>query len=206
MKIMEVLHESFSKSFIDVRDCPDWVKKVLSKEGLRRPVKLKVGVEVNTPSNWNEANHKILYLYNNGEVQKQSGAFTDSILSSNKKEQAVHNGIKVRFENPDQMILEVNTYPKGATLYVHPEAMNKFISQEKDDVSKDEETVLIATRMWKNTYGGQKNLRFKNAQRETGITQERWEKAKENLIKNKYLTKAGALTTKGRNIAGDKML
>lgn len=206
MRIMEVLQESLSKSFIDVRDCPDWVKVILSKEGIRKAVKLKVGEEVSTPSNWNEANMKILFFYNKGKVQQQAGAFTDSILSSNRKEQAVHEGIKLRFENPDQMILELNSYPKNATLYVHPDAMNKLLPDEKDDVTEDEEIVLVATRMWKNTYGKEKNLRFKNANRAKGITQERWDKAKENLIRNKYLTKSGAITTKGKNIARDKMM
>lgn len=204
MKVIEVLRESASISHIDVKDAPDWVRRTL--KGFRKPIKLKIGAEVSTPSNWHEANKKVLFFYNKGRVERQDGAFSDSILFSDKKERAVHDGIKVRLENADQMLLETNTYPKTATLYVHPDAMNKMISHDKDEVPKDEEIVLIATRMWKNTYGGEKNLRFKNAKRSTGITQERWDKAKENLIKNKYLTKAGALTTKGRNIAGDKML
>lgn len=67
------------------------------------------------------------------------------------------------------------------------------------ELSEDERIVLVATRSYKSSYGGQKNYRFYTARQKTGITQDRWEAAKEKLIKDKMLDKRGAITVSGRN-------
>jgi hypothetical protein len=94
----------------------------------------------------------------------------------------------------------------GITIYVNEEDMTKMI-EAPEEVSLDEEIVLEATSSLKSSYGGVKNLRFVEANRYTGISEEEWNVAKMSLIQKKFLNKAGAITPKGRNaIAGRKDL
>lgn len=74
----------------------------------------------------------------------------------------------------------------------------------KEELSTDEDAVLYFTRSLKSSYSGIKNYRFHEAQREMGITIERWEKAKAELIERKLLNKRGAITPSGRNAVGDR--
>jgi len=58
---------------------------------------------------------------------------------------------------------------------------------------------LKYTSRYKNTYGGETNIRYKEAKRETGISQDAWNTALASLKTSKLLNKAGAITTAGRN-------
>ena len=93
----------------------------------------------------------------------------------------------------------------GLTVYVNPEqlATSNLIPKPKE-VSEDEGIVLKYTSAYKNTYGGQTNLRFKEATRSTKITAERWEAAKVTLIERGLLRKNGSITPEGRNAAPDR--
>lgn len=94
----------------------------------------------------------------------------------------------------------------GITIYANEEDTVKMI-EAPEEVSLDEKIVLEATAHYKNSYAGEKNIRFKRAKSDTGISSEEWEAAKSLLIKKKFLNKAGAITPKGRNaIAGRKDL
>lgn len=74
---------------------------------------------------------------------------------------------------------------------------------QSEGTTEDERTVLLYTRRYKGSYGRNRDIRFSYANRETGITRERWEAAKASCIERKLLTKAGAITPAGRNaIAG----
>lgn len=68
-----------------------------------------------------------------------------------------------------------------------------------ETVTTQEGIVLAYTSALKNTYGGQKNIRFTSANRSEGITAEEWETAKLALIERKLLRKNGAVTPEGRN-------
>jgi hypothetical protein len=59
--------------------------------------------------------------------------------------------------------------------------------------------VLVATRHYKPSYGGVTNHRFREATRETGITQEEWDAAKVTLISRGLLKQSSAITDEGRN-------
>lgn len=74
------------------------------------------------------------------------------------------------------------------------------------DLTEDERTVLIATRSLKASYGGIKDFRFVEASRRRGITRDRWDAAKANLIARKFLNKMGAITVEGRNAVGNEQL
>jgi hypothetical protein len=86
----------------------------------------------------------------------------------------------------------------GLTLIIPPEAAPKLLPP-KDDATDDELIVLKYTRSLKNTYSGQTNIRFTEASRDGGITQERWTAAQDTLKARKLLNKSGAITPAGRN-------
>jgi len=85
----------------------------------------------------------------------------------------------------------------GLTFYVHPSDAPRLLPPTEN--LHDNEKIVLAFSRIKNTYGGQKNVRFLEARRRYGITLDRWNTARESLIAKKMLTKAGALTPEGRN-------
>jgi len=87
----------------------------------------------------------------------------------------------------------------GITIYLHPNNIAKLIPSS-EEIGKNEEIVLACTRSYKNTYAGETNLRFKEANRQHGISQAEWDTAKASLIVKKLLSKNGAITNDGRNI------
>jgi len=91
----------------------------------------------------------------------------------------------------------------GVTFYLHPDNAPEMLPEpEEGQLDRDQKIVLAATRSLKSSYGGIKNLRFVQARTETGITQDRWDAAKQHLIDHGYLNRAGALTPKGKNAIG----
>lgn len=89
-----------------------------------------------------------------------------------------------------------------ARIVCHPDDLEKF-APESEEVSQDEKIVLYATRSLKSSYGGISNYRFHEASSATGITEDRWERAKATLIDRKLLNKRGAITPDGRNCIAD---
>jgi len=90
----------------------------------------------------------------------------------------------------------------GITIYANTGDLAPMLP-EKAEITEDERVVLSYTRSYKSSYAGIKNYRFHEAEQHTGITLERWEKAKTSLITRKLLNKAGAITPAGRNALGD---
>lgn len=68
-----------------------------------------------------------------------------------------------------------------------------------EKLTEPEGLVLAYTSALKNTYGGEKNIRFSHANREHGITAEEWSTAQTALIGRKLLRKNGSITPEGRN-------
>ena len=88
----------------------------------------------------------------------------------------------------------------GIILHVNPATLGRLLpSIQSAEVSHDEKIVLTATRTLRSSYGGVKNLRFVEAKRETGITLERWEAAKQACIDKGLLDTRGAITSAGKN-------
>ena len=92
----------------------------------------------------------------------------------------------------------------GITVYLHPESeyLPKFLPAEKSILTREEKIVLAAIRTYKSSYAGVSNYRYHAAHRETGISLTAYEGAKSRLIEAGYLTRAGAITLKGRNTIG----
>lgn len=87
----------------------------------------------------------------------------------------------------------------GLTIYLHPSRVAKLLP-ERPELTRDQEIVLAAT------CGLKSFARFYEANYHTGITQERYDAAKSELIGLGYLSKRGAATTAGRNARPDKDL
>lgn len=94
----------------------------------------------------------------------------------------------------------------GLTLHLRPENMAKLLpAGDGNELTDDEKIVLIATRSYKNTYAGRTNVRFIEAQRETGVSQQAYEDAKSLLFMRGYLKRHGKsykITNEGRNAIG----
>jgi hypothetical protein len=89
----------------------------------------------------------------------------------------------------------------GITIYVNQENMSKMLPQGQE-ISWAEKVVLSATRSLKSSYGGVKDYRFQEALRNTGITKQEWDIAKQSLIQKRMLNAAGAITNDGKNAIG----
>jgi hypothetical protein len=88
----------------------------------------------------------------------------------------------------------------GITLYLHPDNVSKLLpANANDGPTENEKLVLKYTQSLKNTYGGETNIRFTEAQKNHNISKENWEVAKASCIKKGWLTKAGAITNDGKN-------
>lgn len=90
-------------------------------------------------------------------------------------------------------------YPgtKGSTAKGANESLDEGAGADYWDVwsrwSPDERIVFSATVELKAGYGGNKNYRYDEAKRATGITQEQWDTARESLIKRGVFNKAGSV-------------
>lgn len=111
------------------------------------------------------------------------------------------------FKIPDGFVVVVLVNWRLDYIEIHSPAANitPMLTQEIA-LTEDERTVLIATRSRKSSYAGISNYRFIEAKRARGITLDRWEKAKGDLIAKKLLNKAGAITVEGRNAVGMEQL
>ncbi len=90
---------------------------------------------------------------------------------------------------------------KYVTVYVHPSNLAPLLTKQPE-LSPAELACLHATRSLKNTYGGEKELRFQHCQRQGSIkTWDEWTVVRDELIRKGFLTKLGALTTAGKNVA-----
>jgi hypothetical protein len=95
----------------------------------------------------------------------------------------------------------------GLTFYIHPDNAAAMFPAPAVELTCDERLVLLATRMFKSSYGGQD--RYQMAERDYACkalldgaaypTRAAWDAAKASLIERKLLNKAGAITPAGRN-------
>lgn len=91
----------------------------------------------------------------------------------------------------------------GITIHVRPENLARLLPGSDEELTDNEKIVLVATRAYKNSYAGETNCRFKEAKRETGISEAEFESAKEKLFEKGLLKKHGKsymITNNGRNM------
>ena len=90
----------------------------------------------------------------------------------------------------------------GLIIHVNEDESIKLFDNPPDELSLNKRIVLYATKSLKSSYGGIKNFRFYEAKQSTGINLNDWNIAKQELINDKLLNKAGAITNLGRNAIG----
>jgi len=92
----------------------------------------------------------------------------------------------------------------GITIYARAEDLAPLLP-EKHNLTLEERIVLAATRAYKNSYGGETNLRYKESYRAGfEISFEEWQRIQDTLRAKKLLNKAGAITPTGRNAIGSE--
>jgi hypothetical protein len=82
----------------------------------------------------------------------------------------------------------------GLTIYINPVNAAQLIPTTVE-LTVAEREVLIATRRYKSSYGGQDRYQMCG----TTMSRDEWNRTKESLIERGFLNRAGALTTNGRN-------
>jgi len=112
-----------------------------------------------------------------------------------------HNPSHLEFL-PPRILLVKHCYfcgkDMGITIYANESDITKMLPAPAD-VSENEKIVLKYTAHLKNTYGGETNIRFREANREKGITQDEWNAAQNSCIAKGLLRKNGSITPDGRN-------
>jgi len=89
----------------------------------------------------------------------------------------------------------------GITIYVNPSDIDPLLTyNDTPEITEHQKIVLEYTASLKSSYAKIKNLRFYVANKDKKITLEQWNKAKEELIENKFLNKNGAINAHGRNL------
>ena len=79
----------------------------------------------------------------------------------------------------------------GYRFFVNPLDRWHFIKEDIEEIvlSNEEITVLISTKMFKNSYAGKSNIRFVEASITNGISLNDWNISKASLIEKKFLNR-----------------
>ncbi|MCP4262798.1 MAG: hypothetical protein GY774_35615 [Planctomycetes bacterium] len=103
---------------------------------------------------------------------------------------------------PERILLVMRSYfcgkDSGITIYANECDLAKMLPAPSD-ITDHERIVLKYTSALKNTYAGQKHVRFKEANRETGISRDQWIEAQITGITKGLLRKNRSITPDGRN-------
>lgn len=192
--LSEVLSESSMS--IAIKDAPNWVKKILKNMKMRKDIEVTVGVDHSIPGTWHDNNLVTLYFYKNGKVQEQEGSYGGQNPYTSREKNIVNKGFKIKLSSLDEMLLRTNTYPKTATLYVHPDAMVKMLPEPATDLTALEKAVLFVTRSLKS-------FARKEEADSYGISGRDYDSAKKSLIEKGLLKKNGSITPNGKNAISD---
>ena len=111
-------------------------------------------------------------------------------------------------EIPSGFLVVVRQY-SGVNQYIYIYSLGNAITPsltKEETLTRNEMIVLVTTRSYKSSYGGESNYRFKEANRQTLITLQEWEETKQSLISKGLLNRAGAITISGKNVVGNTQL
>ena len=196
-RIDRILIDEGATKYVSPRDLPDWVRRILKDKGIGKDVEVEISDNVRTSGNWHDANVMDIFLYDKGKIANQHAIGGLSVNDTGREAQ-VKRGFETRLSK-DKMILITNTYPKGAKLYVHPDAFIKALEEPKQQLSNDEYMVLVITKGLKSSYMG-RPLR-KDTAEEYKID---YDMVKNQLISKGLLNRNGAINKHGRNAILDK--
>lgn len=90
---------------------------------------------------------------------------------------------------------------KSVEVYLHPSNITPQI-EDRAELTANQLAILYCMRAYKNTYGGETDLRRKEAGRAGyRLSPEEWAKEQSILQEAGFLDRRGSLTTKGKNAA-----
>jgi len=192
MRLANYLNESVM--WIAQRDLPNWVRPILKDHGYGKDVKIVVAEEADVPSKSFEYSVRTIYFYEKGKVGSVSG--TGSIHPLDNKASAIaKNDFKVAL-NRDRMVLTIDTHPKLAELFVHPDAMGGILPAPNDsELSNEELLCLLITRALKSSYRREEAKRY-------GIN---YDKMVLSLKAKGLVTTNGAINKEGKNLLIDRV-
>jgi hypothetical protein len=91
----------------------------------------------------------------------------------------------------------------GIEIHANTSDMAPLLPTDKPVLTENEKIVLNFTAHYKNSYGGETNIRFKYAHRTHKISRDDWLYASACLKQERLLTETGAITNRGRNALSD---
>jgi hypothetical protein len=187
MKLKKYLKES--TLYVEIKNLPDWAKDILKKEGIRKAVHTKAGITHNIGHNWHDSNCMDIILWKDNKIKSVSYCGGPAI---NDRPDILQwkNGVDVSLKN-GEMIMVINSYPKGASLYVHPDDIKPLLDAPttSSDMSPGEIFSLYLTRSMTSSYR-------KGAAASAGVDYD----GSIKLLKSKKLVSGGGgITTQGKN-------
>lgn len=187
MRLKQYLKESILH--VDIKNLPDWAKEILKKEGIRKAVETKAGVTHNIGSNWHDSNCMDIHFWRDNKVKTISYCGGPAINDRPEIAQ-LKNGMNITLKH-GEMIMIVNSYPKLAELYVHPDDVKPLLDAPttSSDMSADEVFSLYITNSLKSNYRVDTAMNY-------GVD---FFSAVKLLKSKKMLSSNGAITTQGKN-------
>lgn len=191
--------------WVKPKEAPEWAQKIIQESG-KRPVSIAVhvGNEPYIPGSLCDHHRVLLFPFDGIDVGIAKGTYGGMNPWSNVLENTVNRGFQTHFRTPLQGVLRNEHVSWDLYLPIgHPMVTRRLKSG--DDPTWEERVVLHATG-YKNSYGGEKNVRFTEARRGTGISQEAYDKAKTSCQAKGWLDKRGAITAVGKTVRGDRYI
>lgn len=187
MKLKQYLKES--TLYVETKNLPDWAKNILKKEGIRKPVSTKAGITHNIGHNWHDSNCMDIILWKDNKIKSVSYCGGPAI---NDRPDILQwkNGVDVSLKN-GEMIMVISSYPKGASLYVHPDDIKPLLDAPttSSDMTPGEIFSLYITRSLKSAAR-------KHSAAAVNVDYDGCVK----LLKSKNLvSNGGGITTQGKN-------
>lgn len=186
MRFIEYINEQ--KMFVKPNDLPQWVKDKLKYHSYRKDIEVIIDENADVDPVVHDANVKTIYLYDKGNI-KEITLIGGVHINDNDKDFKLKRGFKHTLTR-EQMILVVNSFPKTAFLYVHPQSMNTILPQNNNELSKEELLFLAITK-------GLKSFARKQECNDYGVE---YDSLKNVLINKGYLNKNGSINTLGKNM------
>ena len=175
------------KIFVQRKDLPIWVINKLKEHSFAKDIEVRVGEVADVAPVVHDANVKTVYLYDNNKIKEYS-LIGGQAINDNDRDFKLKKGYKHNLTK-NQMILVINSFPKSAFLYVHPQSMNPILPSNEDNLSNEELMFLAITK-------GLKSFARKQEAQDYGLE---YDSLKIEMIRKGYLNKNGSINTKGKN-------
>jgi hypothetical protein len=184
--------------YLEPRDVPDVLRRAAARAFptyTGRKYRLDGADSVPLENYWDGGSRTYLCVYRVADDRLEEAPF----VTENPFNKEAHGRVPTR---PGYVFVEHVIFcgkDLGIRFVVHPDDLVPLLPAPAAALPLDQRIVLVASRCFKSSYGGDSNVRFTQSHERTGISLERWNVAKVALVASGHLNKAGAVTTKGRN-------